>query len=132
MKLDRAGRSPLFYAVRDGDATEVTRLIRARADVNIRDVNGDTPLHFAAQEKKVSCAKILLEAGAQIEEKNDNGNTPLMTAVLSCRGEGEMIQLLRSWGADPFVKNNYDLSPVAVARSVANFDIAQYFNDLPK
>jgi ankyrin repeat protein len=130
-ELDRAGRSPLFYAARDGDVDEIKRLIRAGADVNLKDVNGHTPLHFAAQEQKVEAAKTLLEAGAKLDEKDRHGNTPLMRAVATSRGEGEMIRLLRKWGADPFAKNNYGISPVESARMVANFDIAQHFSDLP-
>lgn len=131
-KLDRAGRSPLFYAALEGDTNEVKRLIRAGADVNLQDVNSDTPLHFAAQEQKTEAARLLLEAGADIEAKDRHGNTPLMRAVSTSRGKGEMIKLLRQWGADPYAKNSYGICPVESARMVANFDIAQYFSDLPK
>ena len=63
--------------------------------------------------------KTLLEAGAKIDEKNSSGATPLMRAVLTYHGNGDVIRLLRKWGADPFAKNNYGISPVESARMVA-------------
>lgn len=132
-KLDRAGRSPLHYAAAAGDTGEVARLIRDEADVNLRDNNGYTPLHFAAQDQRPQAANLLLEMGARIEEKDEHGNTPLWTAVFYIRrGNGEVIRLLRQWGADPFAKNNYSISPIQLAREDANHDLAKFFEDLPK
>ena len=48
--LDRAGRTPLFYAVKDGEVAIASELIRHGADVNARDKVLETPLHFAARE----------------------------------------------------------------------------------
>lgn len=77
-------------------------------------------------------AKMLLEAGAKVDVRDAHGNTPLSTAVFNCRGDGEMIRLLRKWGADPYAKNNHGVSPLDLARMIDNFDIAKYFDDLPK
>jgi ankyrin repeat protein len=131
-KLDRLGRSELHYAAVTGDVSEVTRLVRAGADVNLLDKNRFTPLHFATQQQMLDVARILVDAGAEINGKDCDGNTPLFKAVLSCRGKGELIQLLREKGADPFAKNNYNISPIELARGIDNFDVAKYFEDLPK
>jgi hypothetical protein len=50
---------------------------------------------------------------------------------MTSRGLGEVIVLLRAAGADPYAKNNSGNSPISVARSIANFPVAQFFSDLP-
>jgi len=50
---------------------------------------------------------------------------------MTSRGQGEVIALLRSAGADPYAKNNAGVTPVSVARSIANFPVAQFYSDLP-
>ena len=55
-ELDKAARSELHYAARDGNVEEVRRFIRGGTNIDLSDKNGDTPLHFAAQEQKAeSC-----------------------------------------------------------------------------
>ena len=39
--------------------------------------------------------------------------------------------LPRQHGADPFQQNNYGVSAVSLARTIADYDVAQYFRDLP-
>jgi hypothetical protein len=42
-----------------------------------------------------------------------------------------MIDLLRSRGADPLRANMTGQTPVGLARLIGNYDVAQYFQDLP-
>ena len=105
-KLDQAGRSSLHYAALE-NAKEVAKLIKLGADVNRADKQGFTPLHFAAQQNNCEGARLLLEAGATIDAKDAHGATPLFRAVFESRGNGDMIGLLRKWGADPYAKNNH-------------------------
>jgi ankyrin repeat protein len=128
-ELDRAGRSALHYAIVDKKSDEAARLIRAGADINRQDKKGWTPLHFAAQEQTLEIARLLLEAGARVDEKDSNGNTPLSNAVYCYSGNGELIRLLREWGADPCLKNNHGVSPLDLARSIGNTNVAQCFDD---
>jgi ankyrin repeat protein len=131
LKLDEDGRSELHYAARDGDVEAVRKWIRKGADVNVAENAGWTPLHFAAQAQSVEVARLLLDNGAAVDPVDAHGNTPLWRAVAASRGEGGVIQLLRAAGADPLKKNKHGVSPVASARAVANFDIAQWFADVP-
>jgi len=107
-------------------------LIALGADVNAADKNGWTPLHFAAQENAAKAVELLLRAGASVDVPDKQGNTALFRAVSSFRGDGTTIQLLRQHGADPYLANNHGNSPVSSARLVANYNIAQFFSDLPE
>jgi ankyrin repeat protein len=48
----------------------------------------------------------------------------------SNRDRGEVIALLREHGADPARENNYGVSPLKLAHTVANFDVRQFVADL--
>jgi ankyrin repeat protein len=130
-RLDEFGRSELHYAARDGDKTLAERLLRRGADVNLADKNGWTPLHFAAQAQSAEVVAFLLDGGADIDPKDVHGNTPLFRAVFECKGRGDTIKLFRARAADPLVENKHGQTPVGLARLIANYDVKQYFEDLP-
>jgi ankyrin repeat protein len=129
--LDREGRSDLHYAARDGDLRAVEKLVAAGADVNLQDKRGWSPLHFAAQACAPDVAAFLIAHGASVDPEDSFGNTPLSTATFNSRGGGDVIRVLRTAGADPRKKNKTGVSPLALARSIANFNVAQFYDDLP-
>ncbi len=129
--LDRAGRSRLHYAAKDNDAERVRSCIAEGLDVSAPDRDGWTPLHFAAQECALEAATLLIDAGAKVDAADLHGNTPLFRAVFNSRGRGEMIALLRKSGANPGLVNKHGLTPVSLSRTIANFDVAQFFADWP-
>jgi uncharacterized protein len=129
--VDRLGRTPLHYAAAEGKESEVSRLVAERADANVKDDNGWSPLHFAAQAGATNVVSMLIAAGAEIDAVDTNGNTPLSNAVFSSAGDGSVITILRSAGADPLKENEYGVSPLSLAREIANYDVAQFFSDLP-
>ena len=128
--LDKAGRSELHYAVVDRNFARMKELVLQGASMNLADHNGWTPLHFAAQNNDAETARFLLDSGAAVDPKDSYGNTPLFTAVFNSRGNGELIKLLRERGADCESKNKSGVSPVSLARTIANYDIARFFDDL--
>ncbi len=128
--VDRAGRTPLHYAAADADVQQVRHLLAAGIIPGACDDDGSTPLHFAAQSNAANVAVILLDAGAPIDPMDSNGNTPLWKAVFNSRGDGDLIKLLRARGADPYAKNKHGNSPPKLARTIANYDVRQFFSDL--
>jgi uncharacterized protein len=126
--LDREGRSPIFYATQDGDLPILQKLIDSGAAVNLQDKSKETALHFAARSFQPDAARLLIERGAIVDIQDVHGNTALFHAVYDSQGRGELITLLLRSGANRALKNNYDVSPEDLARTIANYDIACFFD----
>lgn len=129
--MDRVRCAPRHYAALSDDVAQVVELFAGGADPDAADIQGFTALHFACQQGDVESARVLLDGGATVDSVDAFGNTPLWTAVFNSRGRGDLIELLRTRGADPLHVNNTDRTPVSLARFIANFDVAQFFTDLP-
>jgi uncharacterized protein len=129
--VDWFGRTPLHYSASEGNAESVAHLIGEGADPNAKDKNGWSPLHFASQAGSGPVVQLLLNANAVVEEPDSNGNTPLFRAVFNSKGDGTIISLLRQAGADALRENKHGVSPLDLARAIANYDVAQFFSDLP-
>ena len=130
--IDRDGRTVLHYAALENNSAEVQRLLEAGFAAGDADKSGWTPLHFAAQGHSAGAVTLLIAHGAPVDAQDSHGNTPLSKAVFNSNGRGELIQLLREAGADPHRKNNYGVSPLSLARTIANYDVRQFFNDIPE
>lgn len=130
-RIDDQGRTLLHFAAGDARPERVAELLALGADANAPDDNGWTALHFAAQARSQECVALLLRAGADPSLQDSDGNTALWRAVYWSGGEGAVIRLLREAGADPFTENKHGVSPISLARSIDNHDVAQFFSDLP-
>ncbi len=128
--VDEYGRTPLHYAASDGVEEEVARLLAAGMNPNAADDNGWTPLHYAAQAQSAEATRALLAAGADPDLRDSHGNAVLWRAVFDSRGAGSVIGLLRQAGANPHAANGFGVTPVSLARSISNFDVARFFSDL--
>jgi ankyrin repeat protein len=123
--LDREGRTPLFYAAKDGDSAVAMELIRQGANVNAQDKGLETPLHFAARAYQPEVAELLLKNGANVDAQDIHGNTPLSRAVFDSTGRGQVIKLLLSSGANKDLKNKHGISPEDLAKSIGNYDVSK-------
>jgi uncharacterized protein len=100
------GSTPLQWAVYNGDAAEVTRLIKAGADVKLANSYGATPMALAANTGNAEIIKLLLKAGADVESANAEGQTALMAVARTGNTEaakallqhGANINARESWG----------------------------------
>lgn len=129
--IDHYGRTELHYAAAEGATERVEELLATGLAADGPDDDGWTPLHYAAQASSAPVARLLLNAGAAVDSQDRHGNTPLFRAVFSSRGEGALIELLLASGADPRTENAHGVSPVGLAHSIANYDVARFFRAFP-
>ena len=92
-------RIPMVIAAQHGFEAVTKALLDNKADVNVRDSQGNTPLFIAAQLGKTNIFQMLLTAGADVNVENDEGRTPLSFAAEN--GLPEMMRILLAAKADP-------------------------------
>lgn len=71
----------LLHTDRHCNKDVVKELIRAGADVNAKNKNGDTALHFALVNGNTDVARFLIKKGADYNTANNKGKTPIEIAV---------------------------------------------------
>jgi len=99
------GTTALHWAVQHGQADAVKALIRARADVNLKNRYGVAPLWLAATNGDDASVEALLRAGADAQTtRGDSGETVLMIGAMA--GDAGVLQRLLAYGADPNVTDD--------------------------
>jgi ankyrin repeat protein len=91
------GSTSLQWAVYEGNAAEVKRLLAAGADVALANHYGATPMGLAAEVADTAILKLLLDAGADADSPNAEGQTALMAVART--GNVEAASLLLERGA---------------------------------
>src|SRR4030042_3801542 len=77
-EIDTSSYLPLFYdgaleynltmAASLGYSSEIERLIKAGAEVDVETTEGVTPLYFAIMNRKVEAVKMLINYGADVNK----------------------------------------------------------------
>jgi len=91
----------LFVATNKNDENAVKRLLKAGADANARNDQGETALRKA---RKVEVAELLIANGADVDAKDCFGETALMWS--SFHGYKQVVELLLARGADVNARNH--------------------------
>ncbi|KFC72928.1 Ankyrin repeat protein [Bosea sp. LC85] len=103
--LAQDGRASLLDAAAGGRAAEVSRLIAAGADLDIRDAQGRSPLLLAVAGNHIAVAKALLAAGANINAQAANRDTPWLLA--GAAGRAEIVAAMIPLKPDLTIRNRY-------------------------
>ena len=123
---DSDGRTALIQAAIDNRLEVAELLLDAGAEVDAQDKLGNSALHYAAQDFHVEIASLLIGKGAALDIEDIHGNTPLWRAVFNSRGRGELITALVRAGADKCHRNKRGKTPLDLAKTIANYDVAQF------
>lgn len=124
---DVFGNTPLGLAVLNGQSEIVEDLIRQGADVNQENRRGQRPITEAlisrpassqTADAKYKIIETLCKAGADINFKNADGETPLQVAADYM--DGRAMTLLKKYGADTSIKNEWDRTPDETYREGLN------------
>ncbi|XP_048253956.1 uncharacterized protein LOC125381451 [Haliotis rufescens] len=109
-----------------GSTECVDVLLKAGANMNVKNNTGDTPLHkavaagAAAWNGSTECVDVLLKAGPDVNVQNNAGDTPLHKAAAATRDRSaECVDVLLKAGADTNVQNNTGDTPLHTAAVAA-------------
>jgi ankyrin repeat protein len=91
------GSTPLQWAVYDGKLAEVKRLLKAGADVSVKNSYGVTAMSLAAEVANTDILALLLEAGANVDSPTTDEETALQ--LVARTGNVKAAELLLSKGA---------------------------------
>ena len=110
----------LHLAARDGNKDIIKCLIKARARVYAKDINGYTPLHYAAMSNK-DTTEALIAAGACVNAQSNNKNMPLHLAVST--SNNDTVHMLLKYGASVNACNSNGCTPLHEAAFYDSYDV---------
>jgi ankyrin repeat protein len=114
----------LAEAVTFGNPDIVRALIKAGADVSIREASGVNLLHWATITHRAAVIPVLADAHVPLDDTDDFGFTPLMYAATLDHGNTETLQELLKAGADRSIRNLEGRTPLQQARRLKHSQLA--------
>jgi len=127
---DKEGWTAVICAAANSDYKSAELLIKAGAEVNVKDNLGWTPLMYAADVAKgVEMISLLLDNGADQNIRNNDGDTPLIKAVsgnYNPTSRLATIRLLVEKGADIHATDPSGRSVLIRAVVNGNAEIVSY------
>jgi ankyrin repeat protein len=136
-KFDNSGNTILHYYLKNIDSFNldaeklIGEMINQGLNINAQSSTGKikhTPLSIAVQQDLKSIFDLLIDLGANVNAVVDNGNSILFLSVINYRGEnGYFIERLILKGADVYQQNDYGVSPISLANTIANYDVKKFF-----
>ena len=115
---DSGGRTPLFYAVDNGQEAMVKLLLEKGAKLETKCIDSRTPLSYAAGSGHDLVTKFLLEKGAELETKTETGRTPL--SIAATLGNEAVVTLLLEKGAELETRSWTGDTPLSYAAFYGN------------
>jgi uncharacterized protein len=127
--VNEAPKMSIHEAAFTGNVEVIKAHIKAKSDLNEKDVYGSAPLTIVAIFNKPEVAKLLIDAGADINVKSGDGSTPLHSAAFFCRKE--IAKMMLDSGADITIRNNYGSTALESISGSFN-DVKPYYDQISK
>ena len=119
-----SGQTALYFACHD-QKEAVEELVKAGANVNLKNRDGRTPMFATIWYENIDAAKILVNNGADVNVQTEDGLTALINAAIESKPK--MVEFLLNNGADPNLKENYYGNTALHAASIrGNIEIVDY------
>ena len=113
----------LHYAARRGIYTWTKDLIKAGADVNVRNQHGQTPLIVATFHENIPIMDLLIDKGADVNDRDVNSERALHCAVRKI--SRNTVEMLIHKGANVNARNKYAQTPLMLAVFSENIQIVE-------
>ncbi|CAG9978756.1 unnamed protein product [Clonostachys byssicola] len=108
---DYTGECPIHAASVKGNKNALEELIRANANVNMKNFAGYTALMLASPNKHIDCVRLLLRQGdINIDQRDNDGRTALHHAARAC--DPEIVAALLAEGASVSIRDIDGKSPL--------------------
>lgn len=122
LAIDHAGWNAFHHAARYGDSHLIEKLDLPRKALGARTDDGMTLLHVAVRNLPNAVECLLQKKGIMVNAVDLEGKTPLRHAMeyAAVDHRRAIVELLFRAGADPFLKDNYGVSPLEFAKGVAS------------
>lgn len=92
-----------------------------------RDEDGNTALHKAVIDYDLSYIQFLLDAGADVNARNRSGETP--AHIVARIDADDVFQLLLYYGADIYIRNNFQKTSGDLSRMMKGKKITKIFEN---
>ena len=116
------GWTPLMCAISESHEEIVKLLLDAWARTDIPGEQLLTPLHLAAIKGNENIFRLLIQRNSDVNKKDINGQTPLHYACIRGQLDG-ILEMLLNYGADAFLENAADNTPMHIAMSCGTIDL---------
>ena len=126
--LEQINLSNIHFAIMDGNYHYFKKYLENENVMNILDKNRCSLLHYAVFYNNISMVQDLIRKGALVDFCNEKGCTPLHYAC-NHGGNDQIALLLKHHGANPFLEDKYEDTPLIYALRNNN---KKLFNDLCK
>lgn len=150
--VNRDRQTPLHLAAQYGFCNIIVMLLDYGANINSFDIDERSPLTLAISQCKEDAARILIKKGIRLNHEENNGYTPLYRAVLNNltntvklliehgakiihshfllhiaveKGNLEVVKTLIKAGAVINMRNEQGMTPLIIACSTKNLQIAK-------
>lgn len=130
-RMGRSGLTALIYGVESHSLGMVQSLLRAGADMNMKDSEGNSAFHAAVWTGIDALIKLFLDRGANINQQNYYGSTALHIATLRHRSHNPpeamllAIRLLVDNGADTAITNSQGQTALHLATSCSDIGVVR-------
>lgn len=121
----------IINAIIENDLEWFSEQIKTKGP-DLTDSNGFTPLMYCIQNDRNEMIDFLLDQNANINKQNKAGNTALFYAVFCSKNKIDIIEKLLNKGADMNLQNKSGISPLSLANTMANKNVANFMNNWKK
>ena len=125
-KPDSNGNTPLLIAIRGGKTVTISKLLAAKADINLSNKVGSNALMIVATNPNAEIVKLLLDGGIKVEATDLEGKTALMyLSSCRCSDSSKVAKMLLDAKVNVSAQDNDGWTALMYAARDGNKEVAE-------